>query len=451
MARSNVNVKIALNNIHCHDEGDGWGTAEPYLWTVFFKIDGTTATVTDAATLTGTAFTHFTPGSHGNLNNTDVDAGDDLGIPPALGDFETTIVPIRGGVLDVLGGDVEGVAGVVVVLMEQDNVTDAGAEAGHAALNSAVQSVLDQIVNTRTLTMQDVTDEEIAGFTEQIQDAVEDAVAAQQVWFDNVWSWLNADDTIGTRVFIFKQDAVGQNGIIEFSHRWQNHGDWTISGNITATVMCPANSLDAAFSGAMAMTTLSADGRVESREVIDAGSPRELRIAKEPVAAAVAAEGSVFDLAALREFREGAYQEHPGLARWWALAERNLPSAVYALFRHAELRESAYEVMKELPRVVREPDAPVSESLLENVAALAKGLRGVTRSRKLRIDAGRVLSALELVRGKTFRETAAFLSAVEPSRHPVLDGWVEPSRDAIRIDAARIVGAEPAAAAGARA
>ena len=35
--RATLNLETVLQNVHCHDEGDGWGNAEPYIWTVFFK------------------------------------------------------------------------------------------------------------------------------------------------------------------------------------------------------------------------------------------------------------------------------------------------------------------------------------------------------------------------------------------------------------------------------
>lgn len=144
MARDVLQIYLELDRIHCHDEGDGWGDAEPYLWTVFFKVDGSTVTVSESLTLDGNATIHTTPGSHGNLGTTDVDEGDNVTIPANIGHWDTMLSPI--GVtppLDALIDDVGGVVGVVAVLMEEDNVSDDGAEAGHQALNDAVSAALN--------------------------------------------------------------------------------------------------------------------------------------------------------------------------------------------------------------------------------------------------------------------------------------------------------------------
>jgi hypothetical protein len=54
---------------------------------VFFKIDGDGVALTDALKLSGSATVVTTPGSHGNLGTSDVDAGDDVSIPSALGEW----------------------------------------------------------------------------------------------------------------------------------------------------------------------------------------------------------------------------------------------------------------------------------------------------------------------------------------------------------------------------
>jgi hypothetical protein len=38
MARPLMRWLINLNPLDCHDEGDGIGDAEPYLWTSFFAM-----------------------------------------------------------------------------------------------------------------------------------------------------------------------------------------------------------------------------------------------------------------------------------------------------------------------------------------------------------------------------------------------------------------------------
>ncbi|MCR6639835.1 MAG: hypothetical protein NVV82_12870 [Sporocytophaga sp.] len=57
--RNNLKVKFHFDRLHCHDEAGGWGNAEPYMWTVFFKMDGTTCRLNDSLLLEGTATIFF--------------------------------------------------------------------------------------------------------------------------------------------------------------------------------------------------------------------------------------------------------------------------------------------------------------------------------------------------------------------------------------------------------
>jgi hypothetical protein len=61
MARKVLHSWLKLERIRCHDEGDGWGSAEPYLWTVFFKIDGDSVALTESLMLSGHATVVGTP------------------------------------------------------------------------------------------------------------------------------------------------------------------------------------------------------------------------------------------------------------------------------------------------------------------------------------------------------------------------------------------------------
>src|SRR4051812_16428220 len=97
-----LNVSINLRNLHCYDEGDGPGDAEPYLWTVFFKVDGDTVQKAEVTVdligenpiiveFVGTPLVRRTDSRHENLASSDVGMGDDVAIPPTVGKWDFTL------------------------------------------------------------------------------------------------------------------------------------------------------------------------------------------------------------------------------------------------------------------------------------------------------------------------------------------------------------------------
>ncbi len=381
MARDVMSTSIKLDRIVCHDEGDGWGSAEPYLWTVFFKIDGETVAVTEALTLAGTATIVPTPGSHGNLPNGDVDPGEVIPIPPVLGEFTSLLnpIPVPPPLQPLAGEDLAGIIGVVIVLMEEDNVSDDGAEAGHQGLNNGVAAAIADIIATRSFTNPDITEEEIAAYLDAIEDAVVDAITDNQNIFEDIWAFLNADDQIGSKVFFFDQDDLTENPTIEFSQRFENQGDWEIFGQISASVVCPADAL-AATSGKL--------------------------------------RGILPDISTeMRAFRDKAF---PGtqLHRWWTLAERNAPVLAAAVERNADLQASTAALAREIPAMLKDPGARFTNEQLGYAAAVFKGL-AATGNRRARIDASRALDLLPHLQGRTVGEGIELLSRVAPARNPV--------------------------------
>ena len=228
---TNSAVRIQLERIHCYDEGDSAGAAEPYLWAVFFKIDGTTAFVDETFTLQGTAQTFSSLGNHKNLNDPSVDAGDDVAIPQQFGFGADFIpIPLRTPVLGVT--EIPWVIGCVVVLLEEDNTPGSAVEHGRAQLRIEVQDAIDRLIPTLNINHQSPTPEEFDAIADTISARVTAAVA------DHVGglSWLggfgNMDDQIGNEIFLFTQDDFLSSGPepIVFSKRWHNHGDWEIFG-----------------------------------------------------------------------------------------------------------------------------------------------------------------------------------------------------------------------------
>jgi hypothetical protein len=379
MARDILDVWIRLERIHCFDEGDGWGSAEPYLWPVFFKIDGETAALSESLMLTGTATVVGTYGNHGNLGNTDVDAGDDLTIPESLGSWRTTVKPIPvPASLSGLVEDVAGVAGVVAVLMEEDNVSDSGAVAGYNALVAAIQSGLDKVIGTLGFTKQEVPEEEIDAIKKAAEKAVKDAIKSNQGFFANLWSWLNADDQIGSEVFRFSHDDLANAGVINFEKRWKNEGDWQIFGHASASVLCPA----AAVSSAHA------------------------------ILAAVFGESHMKNM---RLFRDDRFPGRRGLAEWWSLAERNAAPLAWLLKTNDGARESLRALGPAAAELLLRPDAPIPDELIQHAERI---LEAAARSpaRRLRIDARRASSFVRMLRGRSVSQAVELATELRPAR-----------------------------------
>jgi hypothetical protein len=400
MPRDPLNVWVRLDRLHCYDEGDGWGSAEPYLWTVFFKIDGSTVSLSDAFTLVGTAAVVPTPGSHGNLGDTDVDAGDDVDIPDAIGAWQTILqpIPVADSIRPLLQSskgwdDWPGYVGVVCVLMEEDNVSDAGAEAGHAALNAGIQNALDQVITTRGIGNQTVTDAEIDSFIGSVKSAVSTAIEAEQSGWENFWSWLNADDTIGTGVFFWSHDDLTPGTTASFSKRWKDEGDWELVGNVTASGPCTIDLISLLF-GAEAGASASKHGSARPRP-----------------------HGTEFDYRTMRAFRDQEFRRRPGLQQWWNLALRHAPQLAASIGRDPKLIIPTVEAVRGAQHSIQQLDAPISRETLVAAATVLTAL-AECNDRRTRIAASRGLSMLAHVDGRSAGEALELLARIPPARHP---------------------------------
>ncbi len=400
MARPLMRWLINLNPLDCHDEGDGIGDAEPYLWTIFFKCDGSSLMVSDAGKIEGSAVIFPTPGSHGNLNRDDVDAGDTVFIPSVLGSFGDSVIPIPvAPAIQLLLGqeDLPGFFGVVVVLMEEDDVSDDGAEAGHQALNAAVQSAIDRVLRSLGAGHTVITPEDIASVTEGIDDAVSNAISEEQSVFQNIWSWLNADDQIGNQVFVFNQDQFvtpehpdQRVGTLGFSQRWRNQGDWEIHGAMALTELCLATS-----------TASILAGKGSGSHYLGASPEKFSR-----------------QLSAMRSFRDSYFHRYDGLQGWWDLAARNTPQATYLTMRDPEMRESAGVLFKGIVGVLENLDAPLHEDFLDH-AQRAAGLARRSKFRRLRLDASRAEVFLQKLKpGSTGQDALKLFAELSPGRYP---------------------------------
>lgn len=247
----NLPVSIKLSSIYCHDEADGPGDAEPYLWTIFFKIDGQNIRQ-NGFVLAGEATFAFGAGSHNNLNTSSVVDGEVVVIPPSVGEWTTSLQPII--IKDLKDNEyrIPGIVGIVAVLMEEDNVSDSGAEAGHQALNNYIKNSINTFIGDLSLlefantnNPKEVLDAKIEELKKQMIDGsgsiVSDAIVNKQPWYSDLWAWVNADDKIGSEIWLFDQDEiVSRRYHIHLNKRWFNEGEWEIHGDLNAPNPCQA-------------------------------------------------------------------------------------------------------------------------------------------------------------------------------------------------------------------
>ncbi len=249
MALTPLRTRISLDQIRCFADGDGFGSAEPYLWTVFFKIDGDTCFIGDDLFLHGECTIAASDGNHGNLGDTDVDSGDLLNVPFNIGEFRTTLRPIP--LSEKLQqdhpdeGPRSGQIGVVMVLLEEDQVTDAGARAGYAVLVDFIRTEINRLISTLNIGNQDVSDDQINELIDKAFVTVEDAIRNVQDGSENFWSWVDADDTIGFKVLRFKHEDLIHN-YWDISERFQHVAsngvitdDWLVLGEAQGTPESP--------------------------------------------------------------------------------------------------------------------------------------------------------------------------------------------------------------------
>ncbi|MBK7873357.1 MAG: hypothetical protein IPJ74_23150 [Saprospiraceae bacterium] len=145
---------------------------------------------------------------------------------------------------------IPGIIGIAAVLMEEDNVSDSGAEAGHQALNNFIRTSINDFISNITLlefanttNPKEVLDAKIEDLKKQMIDQsesiVKDAIVNKQPWYSDLWAWVNADDKAGSEIWLFDQDEiVSKRYHIHLNTTWFKEGEWEIHGDVNAPNPC---------------------------------------------------------------------------------------------------------------------------------------------------------------------------------------------------------------------
>ena len=121
--------------------------------------------------------------------------------------------------------------GVVVVLMMEKNVTEAGAEAGHKALNDFVQKAVNQAIGEFDVKEIDVENiqpsikeyfaRKTESLVEGVEDAVKGAIVKSQNIFENLWTFIDQDELVGYQVWDYNQAEIEEaGGKLPLKKRW---------------------------------------------------------------------------------------------------------------------------------------------------------------------------------------------------------------------------------------
>ncbi|MBB5958194.1 hypothetical protein FHS29_004802 [Saccharothrix tamanrassetensis] len=390
-----INMTTRLARLHCHDEGDGWGNAAPYLWAVFFKIDGDSYVVQQGAGLIGSPIIVSSNGSHGNLGDTDVDAGDDVAIPEAIGSFSTVLKPIPVNdpfIASLLpDGNLPGITGVVVAAMEEDGWPHSLANDGYSAFVNAVHLAVVKVAADFQNATHAPTPEEITAAVDQVKASASASVRTQVKGSMDGWELLwfgtfgDNDDSIGTEAFTTDCDALEAAPDIDFARRWDEDeaedGDWELfgwfSGNALPVIPGGCN-LDGLFA------RTAADERVKDRS---------------------------FD--ALRKFRDTTFREYPGLAAWWSAAMDAAPELAHLAGTDEQVQRSLEHLLAEAPRLLEDPREQVRP---EDVAAgrlILQRLAAVSPLQAMRF-ARQAVRAFAKIDGLSWGEALDFMSRAKP-------------------------------------
>jgi hypothetical protein len=269
-------VDLNLTKLRCVQPDES--TEEPYLWTFFFQLDGSTIRQVqpNVLQLLGSVKIAAGYGGHGNLNPASCSAGDTPQIPPNVGTHHARLRPIR---LQILGQKVviPGRLLAFCVLMEEDATADGSILKANVALrdfleqqwNDFITNQLNQSavmaeaanlqaanpgLSGRTLMLaavQRLIDGFVDGLEAPAAQVVKDAVVADSDVFQLITNWFDADDSMGTQRLAFDENQIIGAGLqipIHVPIIRTEDGKWTayhdLYGNLQATLRAGSDDLN---------------------------------------------------------------------------------------------------------------------------------------------------------------------------------------------------------------
>lgn len=251
------NVVVELDSIKVLDEADGPGNAEPYIWPVFFKVDGKTIDLflsppsTDPEVIAANHSNYiFAPnGNHKNLGTNDGDywdKDDNIPIPSSIGKFEANLHSHEHMTSDDI------TVGVLIVLLEEDAFPSSDSIRDEH-YPEFVKKVTKRIDDTITEKITEKIIEKInesegkSGSVSEVVTSVEEEIMEElttklsEPWYAHLIPGLpgaiDIDDFIGAKLFVFSFSELEAQPDQDFSVVWDDRtgtedGDFQLFGSI---------------------------------------------------------------------------------------------------------------------------------------------------------------------------------------------------------------------------
>ena len=169
-------------------------------------------------------------------------------------------------------------------------------------------------------------------------------------------------------MFFFDHDTLAESTSIDFNERWRNHGDWEITGDITASPLCT----------------------VELTRRLSSGTSKSI------------------DLEAIRKFRNEEFRKNPGLAEWGNILLRNNEFLIHAILRDENLRNCAINLAKNVTQVLNRRDEKFSDKTIEDITPLIEALEN-NGNKRSKLDAKRLKEIIPNVKDKNIEKIVEYL------------------------------------------
>lgn len=362
---STQGVFLSLDTLNLSPKGT---RRSPFLWTVFFRID--------QDSLPGAACI-FSTGDHRDLGVSGMSPGSTIPIPETLNSYSSSITTIEIGATVL-----PAIFGIAAVLMNDGgHITAHGIAAGHSALNTGVQTVLDGLVIQAIESGQMPTPTDITNAINQydFSGKVSAAVKNAQNFCENLWAWSGQDSVIGQAFQTWSQDDFAGNAETK-PFALTIDDVWTIDGNVTLADECPASTSAALLD-----------------PFFNLAPPPEKK--RRPLAPSLS-----FLLDLMRDFRDKKHLlRETYLDDWWTLAKQHTPELAYRLTIQKEVRDGLLVLTQHLVRHLQNDDQPISQETIGFIDYFL-GLLSVKASSRFKKEIQNTLSIVPHLYNKTLTQ-----------------------------------------------